>query len=117
MINTTNYSHSRGIFGTMKISFMTRIIRVNKPRLLGLYISRVLCRRGRFGELSVSVNASIKGEVSDGEEGPKIKRSLIAEGVRGRTTSSFSGKAQSGDGGGGGFFLGLTYESRGSSME
>ena len=57
----------------------------------------------------MSVNASSKGEVSGADEGPRIKRSLIAEGVRGTTTSSFSRQAQSGDSGGGDFFLGLAY--------
>ena len=68
-----------------------------------------------LGELRERVKASTIGEDSTGEdEGPKMRRSLSAEGVRGREISLSSGSGASTDGGGGGLFLGLRYGSRGS---
>lgn len=61
-----------------------------------------------LGEFMVRVRASMRrGEESlgDEEEGPKIRRSLNSEGVRGRATSSSSGRGKRGDGR---LFLGLT---------
>lgn len=59
-----------------------------------------------LGEFSARVRASMRREesVGDEDEGPKMIRSLNSEGVRGRETSSSSGRAQRGDGR---FFLGL----------
>lgn len=65
-----------------------------------------------LGELRERVKASTIGEDSCGEdEGPKMRRSLSAEGVRGREISLSSGSGASTDGG---LFLGLRYGSRGS---
>lgn len=67
-----------------------------------------------LGELRERVKASTKGEESCWEdEGPKMRRSLSSEGVRGTEISSCSGSGAS-TGGGGGFLLGLEYGSRGS---
>jgi hypothetical protein len=67
-----------------------------------------------LGELRERVKASTIGEDSTGEdEGPKMRRSLSAEGVSGREISLSSGSGASTDGGGG-LFLGLRYGSRGS---
>lgn len=74
-----------------------------------------------LGELRERVKASRRGEGSLGEadDGPKIRRSLSSEGVRGRgkEISSSSGRGKRGGGGCGGcgvLFLGLRYGSRGS---
>lgn len=68
-----------------------------------------------LGELRESVKASTMGDGSPGEaeEGPKIRRSLSSDGVRGRgkEISLSSGRGQSSEGG---LFLGLRYGSRGS---
>lgn len=65
-----------------------------------------------------NVKASTRGDGSLGEEedGPKIRRSLSSEGVRGRgkEISSSSGRGQSSGGGCGVLFLGLRYGSKGS---
>lgn len=68
-----------------------------------------------LGELRERVKASTIGEDSCGEdEGPKMRRSLSSEGVRGREISFSSGSGASTDGSGVGFLLGLRYGSRGS---
>lgn len=68
-----------------------------------------------LGEIRERFKASTKGEASCREEeaGPKMRRSLSVEGVRGREISSCSGSGAR-TGGGRGFFLGLRYGSRGS---
>jgi hypothetical protein len=71
-----------------------------------------------LGELRERVKASRRGEGSLGEadDGPKIRRSLSSEGVRGRgkDISSSSGRGKRGGCGCGILFLGLRYGSRGS---